>query len=315
MRPASILLSGLLALLSTAPCAQLKATAMGGGTAITIQGNHNTVSVEVPQVQRLFGEISKRRKGDDFLKGQITRSQSEVDALKRKLAERQVEADSLKRELAERQVEADSQKRVIGELQRQLVEAAQTNVAASRNSSAPTTSFDINLFRQGLKAKLARTEAEIARTKAEIARTEAEIARLDAERTAMQAESIRLILFFDEMRKTLAPSRERSTPAARTAVAGLEKGDIRSTAALLAEREQAPPEQAQRNETATQEAHLETTNVARQQDLCFSTMTSVRYSSPTNTPPVMPLRSATSTTLATCRLRSEIWMEPWMRID
>jgi chromosome segregation ATPase len=301
MRAASILLSVLFALLSTAPCAQLKATAMGGGTAITIQGNHNTVSVEVPQVQRLFGEISKRRKGDDFLKGQITRSQSEVDALKRKLAELQAKVDS--------------QKRVIGELERQLVEAAQTNVAASRNSNAPTSSTAINLLKQELKAKLARTEAEVARSNAEIARLDAEIARLDAERTAMQAESIRLMLTFDEMRKTLAPSRERSTPAARTAVAGLEKGDIRSTAALLAEREQPPLEQAQRNETATQEAHLETTNVARQQDLCFSTMTSVRYSSPTNAPPVMPLRSATSTTLATCRLRSEIWMEPWMRID
>ncbi len=268
---------------------------MGGGTAITIQGNHNTVSVEVPQVQRLFGEISKRRKGDDFLKGQITRSQSEVDALKRKLAELQAKVDS--------------QKSVIGELERQLVEAAQTNVAASRNSNAPTSSTAINLLKQELKAKLARTEAEVAHSNAEIARVNAEI-------TARSEETIRRnLILMDEIRKTLASSQERNAPAARTAVARLEKGDIRSTAALLAEREQAAPEQAQRNEAAAQEAHLEATKVAHQQDLCFSTMTSVRYSSPTNTPPVMPLRSATSTTLATCRLRSEIWMEPWMRID
>jgi len=94
MRGSPLLLALLLALLSKSSAAEQKAAAAPGGTAINIQGSHNIVRIDDPEVQRLLAELLKRQRSDEFLKSQVTRSQAEADALKR-------ENEQLKRQLAE----------------------------------------------------------------------------------------------------------------------------------------------------------------------------------------------------------------------
>ena len=89
----SVALTALL-LLSPPVFGEQKVTAGKGGVAVGIQGDHNNVSLNDPEVRRLVAEVLKKQKADDFLKGQVTRSQAEADALKK-------ENEALKQQLAE----------------------------------------------------------------------------------------------------------------------------------------------------------------------------------------------------------------------
>ena len=92
MHRLSVALTALL-LLSPPVFGEQKVTAGKGGVAVGIQGDHNNVSLNDPEVRRLVAEVLKKQKADDFLKGQVTRSQAEADALKK-------ENEALKQQLA-----------------------------------------------------------------------------------------------------------------------------------------------------------------------------------------------------------------------
>lgn len=203
MRATSILLSVLLALLSIETSAQQKATATGSGTAIVIQGDHNTVRLDAPQVQRLLAELRNYRKIDDFLKNQISRSQAEADVMKR-------ENDELKLKL-----EKASHATVGGGMEPSERLSSQSIKPRAEQQKEDQASRELELarsevMRARLEVKRARLEAAVALSDANLARIETKIARVEQLRSQTLAESWRMTYI---MEATLASMKRQPPPS------------------------------------------------------------------------------------------------------